>query len=390
MASVQFRKGLKKPYRVRWRDFSTNKQRNKSFVRRKDASAFMETLRSTDNLISRTDANATVKQALERWYTLCTTTGRGGREPIERSTAEAYNGHKRVITTMVGNVKLMHLDRKSCEDFRDDLLSKYSRPYAKKFLSSFKSALNQAVSDNLISSNPASDVNILISSRQKKASRIKIPELHEVKKLTDTIDTLMKSNDKKMYKAWSRFGPMFYTQMYSGMRPTEIRGLPWKDVDWERGGINVTQDADPYCKIGLLKSGAAYRYIPLPKIVMELLEGWQKICPSGEHGLVFPNWVGNIESHANITNRGWYVLCEKAGLTEESDDGKIRAKFPLNCLRHVKASLEISLGRTPKRIQQIMGHEDIKLTFDTYGHLFEDEFMQDDPNDMCKLISTVA
>jgi len=390
MASIQVRKDKKKSYRVQWRDMNTRKQRSKSFLRRKDANVFIESIRSTENLITSTDPTASVSDILERWYNLCTTTGRGGREPIERSTAHQYNGHKVVIEEMIGARKIASLNKKACEDFRDELLQNYSRPYAKKFLSSFKSALNQAVSDNVISSNPATDVFILISRRQKNANRIKIPELWEVRKLTETIDLLMVSDCDKLRKAWSRYGPMFYTQLYSGMRPTEVRGLPWKDVDWTRGGISITQDADAYCEIGLLKSGAGYRFIPLPAFVMAMLMDWKEKCPDGPHGLVFPNWNGNIENHANITRRGWYVLCKYAGFMEKGVDGKERAKFRLNTLRHLKASLEISLGRSAKRIQQLMGHEDIKLTFDTYGHLFEDESLQDDPDEIHKLISTVA
>jgi len=390
MASIQVRKDKKKPYRVQWRDLNTRKQRSKSFLRRKDANVFIQSLLSADNTITRSNPNVTMSDALDRWYTLCTTTGRGGREPVERSTAEKYDSHRKIIKDMIGAGKLINMDRKACEDFRDALLGKYSRPYAKKILVSFKSSIIQAVSDNLLPFNPATDVHILISRRQKNANRVQIPELREVHKLTKTIDALMASPNEQIRQAWSRYGVMFYTQMYSGMRPTEVRGLPWKDVDWKRGGINITQDADAYGEIGLLKSGASYRYVPLPTFIMQMLKDWQPHCPQGMHNLVFPNWSGNIENHANITRRGWYVLCESADLTQIDDAGIKRSRFRLNCLRHIKASLEITLGRTPKRIQQIMGHEDIKLTFDTYGHLFEDEALQDDPNDLHKLISTVA
>ena len=42
-------------------------------------------------------------------------------------------------------------------------------------------------------------------------------------------------------------------------------------------------------------------------------------------------------------------------------------------LRHAAASLFIAyLGWTPKRVQTVMGHSSIKMTFDLYGHLFED------------------
>jgi integrase len=32
----------------------------------------------------------------------------------------------------------------------------------------------------------------------------------------------------------------------------------------------------------------------------------------------------------------------------------------------------LHLGWTPKRVQVVMGHASIRMTYDLYGHLFED------------------
>ena len=390
MSSIQIRRNRKKPYRVFWNDGLTGKQRNKSFLRRKEAQAFMESIRASENTLAQADPYKTVGDALGRWYTLCTTTGRGGREPVERSTSRKYNSHRDIIKSRIGAMRLAELDPKACEDLRDGLLADYSRPYAKKIFTSFKSALEQAVTDKAIPSNPAGDVFIRISKRQRNANKVAIPDLQEVHQLTATIDSLMRSDNEQIRRAWSRYGPMFYTQLYSGMRPTEVRGLPWRAVDWERGGIQVTQDADEFNVIGPLKSGAAYRFIALPAFVMQMLKVWEALCPSGEHGLVFPNWIGNIETLGNITSRGWYPLCRHARLITKTEDGREVAKYHLNTLRHIKASLEIELGRSPKKIQEVMGHEDIKMTFDIYGHLFKDRDAQDNPDEAHELVRSIA
>jgi len=39
-------------------------------------------------------------------------------------------------------------------------------------------------------------------------------------------------------------------------------------------------------------------------------------------------------------------------------------------LRHTAAGLMIALGAHPKVIQERLGHSSIKVTLDTYGHLF--------------------
>jgi len=52
---------------------------------------------------------------------------------------------------------------------------------------------------------------------------------------------------------------------------------------------------------------------------------------------------------------------------------KAKAPYNFHALRHAAASLFIEQGWTPKRIQTVMGHSSIQVTFDIYGHLFPDE-----------------
>lgn len=57
-------------------------------------------------------------------------------------------------------------------------------------------------------------------------------------------------------------------------------------------------------------------------------------------------------------------------------------------LRHASASLFIQyLGWTPKRLQTVMGHSSITMTFDLYGHMFENT--EADRADMAKIEAAV-
>jgi integrase len=50
--------------------------------------------------------------------------------------------------------------------------------------------------------------------------------------------------------------------------------------------------------------------------------------------------------------------------------GPDKPKYGMHSLRHAAASLFIEQGFSPKRVQALMGHSTIQMTFDTYGHLF--------------------
>ena len=48
-------------------------------------------------------------------------------------------------------------------------------------------------------------------------------------------------------------------------------------------------------------------------------------------------------------------------------------KYGLHALRHAAVAMFIEQGFGPKKVQALMGHSSIRLTFDTYGYLFKTE-----------------
>lgn len=60
---------------------------------------------------------------------------------------------------------------------------------------------------------------------------------------------------------------------------------------------------------------------------------------------------------------------------EKDADGNsvMSHRYGFHTLRHAAASLFIQhLKWSPKRIQTVMGHSSVQMTFDLYGHLFDD------------------
>jgi len=189
---------------------------------------------------------------------------------------------------------------------------------------------------------------------KKSAEVWKVNALHEVRQGTHT--------------PASRWRSFIITAIFTGMRLGELRGLRWGDLDLDAGLIHVRQRASQWMQIGPPKSKAGKRDIPLAPIVVNTLRQWRLVCPKGSLDLVFPNTIGHIDSVQGIHARFWVPLQVKCGLT--ADTGKTRYSFHM--LRHAAASLFIKyLGWSPKRLQAVMGHASISMTFDRYGHLFE-------------------
>ncbi len=173
-----------------------------------------------------------------------------------------------------------------------------------------------------------------------------------------------------------RWRPLLVTAIFTGLRASELRGLTWGHVKFEDREIQVRQRADRYNQIGSPKSHAGERDVPMSPMVVNALKEWKLACPKGDLDLVFPNGAGNIEGLSNIYRRGFGALQKKCGMVadtgREDRDGNpiMRPKYGMHALRHFCASWLIEQGFPPKRLQSILGHESMQMTFDTYGHLF--------------------
>ena len=156
------------------------------------------------------------------------------------------------------------------------------------------------------------------------------------------------------------------------MRSSELRGLRWSDVDFDRGEIHVQQRFDAWNQAGAPKSKSSRRGIPMPAggFVSNTLRHWREDCPEGPLDLVFPNGAGNPENHSNILTRGLKAAQIRAGVVRQ--DGK--AKYALHALRHYFASAQAEAGEASlKDVQAWLGHSSFQMTSDTYSHRFTDK-----------------
>jgi integrase len=169
-----------------------------------------------------------------------------------------------------------------------------------------------------------------------------------------------------------RARPFIVTATFTGLRGSELRGLRWSDIDFKASTLHVRQRADRYGVIGLPKSRAGTRVIPLGPMVVNTLREWKLACPPNALDLVFPTKNGAIVDHKELIRQFWLPAQITAGITT----GKA-AKYPgLHALRHFYASWCINrkadggLELPAKAVQQRLGHAGIVMTLDTYGHLF--------------------
>ncbi len=77
---------------------------------------------------------------------------------------------------------------------------------------------------------------------------------------------------------------------------------------------------------------------------------------------VFPSPEGGFLRYDNFTKRVWLPAIQRADL----------APLKFHELRHTAAAFVIDDGADPLQVKRRMGHEDIRTTYNLYGHLFPD------------------
>ena len=221
-------------------------------------------------------------------------------------------------------------------------LSARSVRYTHAILSS---ALKQAVKWRLAGENPAQYVDL---PKQQKKEMTALSE-DEVRRFLEAAKT-------------DCYYVLFALMLGTGLRPGEVFGLKWIDLDAAKNKLTVQRAwarAGSGYKFKAPKNRKSRRSVELPESLTGLLLSHRDTLAEGSE-LFFPNAAGNPISERNLTLRYFKPLLEAAGLSRA---------VRLYDLRHTHATLLLKAGVHPKIVSERLGHASITLTMDTYSHV---------------------
>ena len=193
----------------------------------------------------------------------------------------------------------------------------------------------------------------------------------------------------------SRWYPIIYIFIHTGLRLGELIALRWCDVDMKRGFVDVNHDMTYYAREGEkganhisedLKTIASHRKIPIGKDVIEAFRMEKEYqdahgitCQSTIEGytdFVFLNRFGKVFSQRDL-NVAISRIVERYNLNPVTDKRGDEVIFPhLTChsFRHTFAVILCENNVNVKVAQMLLGHKDISTTMDIYMRISE-EFM---------------
>jgi len=269
----------------------------------------------------------------------------------------------------LADIKPLHIQKLLAEK------SELSKSMQSKILGTLKQIMKTAIENGLIARNPCINIK---------------PGGKEVKKKVPL--TKQQQYDLTIAIKGSRSEVFVLLCLYAGLRREEALGLLWEDVHldceypyidiknavtFENGQPNFT----PY-----LKTDAAYRSIPIPPVLSDVLKEKRNEAKSD---LVIPAITSNGAMSEVAFRRMWEIVTgpksrvvkkDKTGKTMKDDIGKpIMEKIKLpalvdfyvapHLLRHTYATELCHSGMDIKKIQYLLGHKDVTMTLKIYTHV---------------------
>jgi integrase len=307
----------------------------------------------------------TVNEFLDKWLA-------AAKQKVCARTYEDYVGLLRLyVRPALGTKKLSALRVLDVQDFINGMVERKTKqgrklsPRTVRYTHAiFQRALKRAVKWKILSSNPASDVELPKNVRREM--KVLTPE--ETRAFLE-----------EAYKG--KHGLMFALAVHTGMRPEEYLGLKWVDIDFQAGTVTVQRTlvwkrwkTEYY--FGEPKTSRSRRTIPLPAFLLKEL-GAHKIRQAEHRLKVGSKWVnhdlvfcshGKAKTHEgagmphsvrNLQRRHFKPILERAGLPD----------IRLYDLRHTCATLLLQAGENPKVVSERLGHASIVLTLDVYSHV---------------------
>jgi integrase len=141
------------------------------------------------------------------------------------------------------------------------------------------------------------------------------------------------------------------------VRQGELWALDWTHIDLPKRQIKIERSLDAKGTFVDPKSRAGKRTIPIPKILRQHLLA-HRLRSGRSEGLVFRNTKQkpfNPGTAINRAKRAWKAAeLQPIGMHE---------------CRHTFASLMIASGVNGKALSIFLGHANISITMDRYGHL---------------------
>jgi integrase len=159
--------------------------------------------------------------------------------------------------------------------------------------------------------------------------------------------------------------------LIAGLRRSESLGLEWKNINLEEGTLDIQQVITKGRSGAVIKppkTKTSKRLITLPRSMVEELKLYKIHCEN-ERDKMGDKWIETEREWLFFNENGTHFYPTTPTTWWRRFTKRAGVRFiRLHDLRHTSATLLINQGIHAKIISSRLGHSDIRITMNTYGH----------------------
>lgn len=214
-------------------------------------------------------------------------------------------------------------------------------------------ALKEAVKSGMLHNNPCEFVRLPKMVRRE-------PNFYNIEQLSAMFNAL---KDEPLY-------PLIYFTVFFGLRRSEVLGLKWDSVDFNRKTITIKRTVVRFSTVvekDTTKTASSYRTYSFTDDIEQMLKALKE-KENINRSLFGKEYIENDYIFKWENGKPYapdFITMKFAKLLKQHDLPHIR----FHDLRHSCASLLVANGFQLKDIQEWLGHSDIQTTANIYAHL---------------------
>lgn len=304
------------------------------------------------------------KTTVEEWFKIWIKDYK--ENTVKRGTVEAYKDtFKTYIKREIGKKRLSSVKPEDIQKIYNDMAEKYKRSTINLVSVVLSGMYKQAVKCGIVNKNP---VQMATLPRDKSIKEIRVLSLEEQRLFLQ-------------YARQSEYYALYVVALNTGMRLGELRGLFWKNIDFEKNVIHVRYTMRYHAESGTIvdtpKTKTSIRDIPILDEVMRTLCIHRKE-QMVRRLLLGEKWKADFDDLVFTSPFGKHVNATAINKDMRSIENSIReAGHPFehiypHVLRHTFATRGLERGIPPKIMQELLGHTSIVMTLDIYSHVLPD------------------
>lgn len=261
--------------------------------------------------------------------------------------ASTLDGYRKIISGVIvpklGAVPLVSLTRKMVREALTTIDASNKR--LANVQSCLRSALGDAVDDELIEANPMAGWTYSVKEKPRQE---------------DEIDPFTKDEQREILAAANgQYRNLLQFAFWTGLRTSELVALEWGDIDWLRSEARISRGLTKAAKEAELpKTAAGLRDVKLLPMALAALQAQKEhTYLAGAQIFHDPRYGKPFDGDQAIRKSFWIPTIRKA---------KVRYRNPYQT-RHTYASMMLSAGEHPMWVAKQMGHSSWVMIARVYG-----------------------